>query len=142
MAVEEFPKVGMLIKQLNSELEKDANNALRRDNLTLSQISVLIELNEAENQELDMKQMEKKLHVAQSTLAGIVSRLEEKGFVEGRQSDTDRRVKVVHLTKEGEDCCKVARQRADQAEAKLLSPLTDTEQQILLTLLIKVRKAF
>ena len=44
MNQEEF-HVGTLIKQIDSELEKKGNNALRSDNLTISQIGVLVELN-------------------------------------------------------------------------------------------------
>lgn len=133
---------GMLIKQINSELEKNANNALRADNLTSSQISVLVELNEAPDGRMDMKQMEKRIHVAQSTLAGIVSRLEEKGYVRGMTSQKDRRVKIIQLTGDGEKCCEKARHCAGEAEKELLSPLTETEQQILKALLIKVRTSF
>lgn len=132
----------MLIKQINSELEKNANNALRGDNLTASQISVLIALNEAPERRMDMKQMERKLHVAQSTLAGIAVRLEEKGFIESMNSEKDKRVKVIRITPEGQKCYVRARKNADEAERQLLSSLTETERQILLSLLLKVRGSF
>lgn len=133
---------GMLIKQINSELEKKANNALRADNLTMSQIGVLIELNETADGKMDMKQVEKKVHVAQSTLAGIAVRLEEKGFITSMVSPDDRRVKVIQITDEGKKCCEKAKTNADEAEAGLLHSLTDTEKEILFSLLLKVRRSF
>ena len=38
----------VLIRQIHTELEKNANNSLRQDDLTMSQISVLSELAQAE----------------------------------------------------------------------------------------------
>lgn len=133
---------GMLIKQINSELEKEANNSLRQDNLTLSQITVLVELNRAPEGKMDMKQMEKKVHVAQSTLAGIAFRLEEKGFIMSMGSERDRRIKVIQITDEGKKCCEKAKTRAQEAEDRLLGSLTETERGILISLLSKVRASF
>ena len=57
----------VLIKQIHTELEKNANNALRQDDLTMSQISVLIELDKAIDKQLELKRLEQLLHVAQYT---------------------------------------------------------------------------
>ena len=73
---------GQLIKLLHDRLEKQANNTLRGKDLTMMQISVLMELQEAEQKQRSMKELERKFCVAQSTVAGIISRLEQKGFVE------------------------------------------------------------
>ena len=73
---------GQLIKLLHDRLEKQANNTLREKDLTLMQISVLIELQNAEQERRSMKELERRFCVAQSTVAGIISRLEQKGFVE------------------------------------------------------------
>ena len=77
--------------------------------------------------------------MAQSTAAGIVARLEQKGFVEGFGDPADRRVKLVRITAAGEACCRQAERNMEQTEANLLSGLTETERSIFLTLLKKVR---
>ena len=46
----EHEECGMLIKQINDQLEKDANNALRSEDLTLIQASVLLELEQRDHQ--------------------------------------------------------------------------------------------
>ena len=73
---------GQLIKMLHDRLEKIANNTLREKDLTMMQISVLMELQKAEQKQRSMKELERKFCVAQSTVAGIISRLEQKRFVE------------------------------------------------------------
>lgn len=49
-----------------------------------------------------MKELERYFGVAQSTIAGVVSRLEQKGFVEAFGDAADKRIKVVHITPAGE----------------------------------------
>ncbi len=39
---------GALLKQINDELEKQANNSLRADDLTVSQVGVLLALDRTE----------------------------------------------------------------------------------------------
>ena len=109
-------RCAVLIRQIHTELEKNANNTLRQDDLTMSQISVLIELEKAVDKQLELKRLEQSLHVAQSTAAGIVRRLEQKGFIEGFTSPEDKRVKMVRITPEGLSC--VIRQRQTHKKLK------------------------
>lgn len=132
----------VLIRQIHTELEKNANNSLRQDDLTMSQINVLIELAQAEGNQMELKRLEQLLHVAQSTAAGIVRRLEQKGFVEGYGNLEDKRIKMIRITPEGLACCEKSKANAQDAEKQLTSALTDTERTILVSLLQKVRDSF
>lgn len=130
---------GRLIKLISDEMRKNANNAMRSQDMTMSQFGALFELDHAPEKQRSLKELEQSLHVAQSTVAGIISRLEQKGFVEAFGDAADRRVKLVRITPAGREC--VAREENNMAEAeeKLLSGLTETERAIFYTLLKKVR---
>lgn len=130
---------GMLLKQINDELEKRANNALRSQDLTIAQLGALMVLNQSSERQMPLKELERKLHVAQSTAAGIITRLEQKEFVESFGDAADRRIKMVRITQQGVQCCLSAKQNMDQEETLLLSGLTDTEKLIFISLLQKVR---
>lgn len=130
---------GTLLKQIHDALEKQANNSLRADRLTMAQVGVLLMLDRAEHRQMPLKELEKALHVAQSTAAGIVSRLEQKGLVESFGDAEDRRVKVVRLSEAGAGCCRTADARMAEAERQLLSSLTEAERDIFILLLRKVR---
>ena len=112
---------------------------MRPQGMTMAQYGVLLALNRAEDGTLPLKELEQLLRVAQSTAAGIVARLEQKGFVEGFGDPADRRVKLVRITAAGEACCRQAERNMEQTETNLLSGLTETERSIFLTLLKKVR---
>ena len=73
---------GVFIKQIHDELEKQTNNQLRSADLTMAQVGTLVILNRSPEGRMPLKELEKRLHVAQSTALGIVSRLERKGLVE------------------------------------------------------------
>lgn len=133
---------GSLLKQINDELEKNANNALRSQDLTLSQMGALLELSYEKGYEMSLKELERRLHVAQSTAAGIISRLERKGLVESFGDLQDRRVKMIRLTKTGLERVQASDSHRLQAEEKLLSGLTETERTIFFALLKKVRDSF
>ena len=130
---------GRLIKQIHDEIQKTVNNALRSQDMTLAQLEALLELDQAPENQLSLKELERRLHIAQSTTAGIIMRLEQKGFVEGFGDSSDRRIKLVRLTPAGADCLILAQGSRTEIEGKLLSGLTETERHIFFTLLKKVR---
>lgn len=136
--MEERKECGALIKKINDELEKNANNVLRTQDLTFSQLGALLKLDAASEGQLTLKELEKQLHVAQSTAAGIVSRLERKDLVESFGDAEDRRIKIVKITSGGIQRLQDADQHRIQAEERLLSGLTETERSIFYSLLKKV----
>ena len=57
--MEERKDCGALLKKINDELEKNANNALRGQDLTIAQLGALLELNDAEDGQLTLKELER-----------------------------------------------------------------------------------
>lgn len=137
--MEQHQDCGLLLKQISDELRKNGNNALRSQDLTLTQLDALAALDQAPNRRRSLKELEQILHVAQSTAAGIIARLEQKGLVEGLGDAADRRVKLVRITPAGAECVRAALHHRAEAEERLLSGLTETERAIFYTLLKKVR---
>lgn len=129
---------GGYIKQLHDGFEKQANNLLRAQGLTMAQFGALVELSLTEEGLLPLKELERRLHVAQSTAAGIVVRLEQKGLVESFGDGTDRRIKLVRITARGKACLQDADRDMVRTEEELLSPLAPGEREMLLRLLEKL----
>lgn len=131
---------GFLIKQIHDALEKRSNNELRARGLTMMQVSVLLALNDAEGHTMSMKALERHFGVAQSTVAGIVSRLEQKGLAEALSDENDKRIKLVRISESGKACCGEAAFHMNEAEESLLRDLSDKELSDLNTLLTKLVK--
>lgn len=130
---------GLLIKQIHDALQKDANNVLRPQDLTMAQLEALVALEKTSGGQCSLKELEQMLHVAQSTAAGIAARLERKGLLEGFGDVDDRRVKLVRITPAGADCVRAAQHHRAEVEERILCGLTAAEREIFYLLLKKVR---
>lgn len=130
---------GEYIKQISDALEKRANNELRPEGLTMVQLWVLLLLREKGTDGLTLKELEKELHVAQSTTAGIVSRLESKKLIESYGHESDRRIKSVRLSREGFEKCERADLKMNEADRRLTEGFTPQEKETFLYLLKKSR---
>lgn len=129
---------GMLIRQINNALEKRCNSQLKEIDLTFSQMAALIELSNTSAKKLTFKELEKRMSLAQSTTAGLISRLEQKKLVSVSGDEGDKRIKYVEVTALGETYCNRAKQDMEDMEAKLLEDLSEEEKEILISLLNKV----
>ena len=132
---------GWFIKRIDNALEKEANQNLLALNLTMQQNRVLILLAHAEAHTLSFKALEEHFGAAQSTVAGLVSRLEKKGLVEAATDPTDRRVKLARLTEKGMALYAQSRQKVVDSEERLTSLLSEAEKDMLLSCLKKVYEA-
>ncbi len=132
---------GWFIKGIDNALEKEANQNLQALNLTMQQNRVLILLAHAQERTLSLKALEEHFGAAQSTVAGLVSRLEKKGLVEAVTSPADRRIKLARLTEEGVRLHAQSRQMLVDSEARLTANLSPEERDIFLSCLRKVYEA-
>lgn len=133
---------GVYIHQIHNTIEKNVNNQLREKGLTLSQMNVLIILVSVSEKRLSFKELEKRLTLAQSTTAGLISRLEQKGLVSVLGDKDDKRIKYVEITASGIKYCEDARMEMNDTEEKLVSCLSETERVTFLFLLKKVNDSF
>ncbi len=88
---------------------------------------------------LPINELGRKVLLTSGSITVAVDRLESKQLVERRASGTDRRAKIVHLTKAGKDL--IARVYADHAadmERLASASLTKAERETLIRLLKKI----
>ena len=130
--------LGLLLKKINESLARRANANLLAQDLTFAQMHVLVRLYHAPERTLRLKELEGCFCLAQSTVAGLASRLEKKGLVENVADPADRRVKRIRLTQRGEETCERGRENIRRSEELLVSRLTEAEQAELSRLLTVV----
>ena len=128
----------ILLKQIHDVQEKNINNTLRNLDLTFSQINVLRALVHSADKQMSLKELEKILHVAQSTTARIVTKMESKGRIDSFSDVSDKRIKYIRLTQYGEQYSSNAKQKLEEEETRLLSSLTETEKMVFVSLLQKI----
>ena len=139
--------VGYLIKRINDKLAVRADAELKQYHLTMSQGRVFLYLSSRGGQ-ATQKEIETFLGVAHPTVVGLVSRMEQSGYVTCWPCE-DGRNKYVKLTPQAEAIDKDMQENMHaneemlqrnrlESEQMLLSPLSPEEREQLRKLLITV----
>ncbi|MGN0659413.1 MAG: MarR family winged helix-turn-helix transcriptional regulator [Emergencia sp.] len=118
--------IGYMIKSINDKLKVRADEDLKRYNLTLQQNRILGYLRERGGS-ASQKEIESFLEVSHPTASGLVSRMEQKGFLECRTDPADKRNKIVFLTPLAEETAGRIESQIDENEKKLLQSLSEEE---------------
>lgn len=128
--------VGYLIKSINDKLKVKADAELKQYNLTMAQCRVLTYLSSQEGQ-ATQKEIEVFLNVSHPTVVGIVSRMEQNGYVTCWPCE-DGRNKYVKLTPQAEAIDKDMQENMHANEEMLLAPLSPEDRERLRDLLLTV----
>lgn len=128
--------VGYLIKSINDKLKVRADAELKKYHLTMSQSRVLVYLRSRGGQ-ATQKEIETFLDVAHPTVVGLVSRMEQNGYVTCWPCE-DGRNKYVKLTPWAEAIDKDMQENMHANEEMLLAPLSPEEREQLRDLLLTV----
>lgn len=128
--------VGYLIKSINNKLKVRADAELKQYHLTMSQSRVLVYLRSRGGQ-ATQKEIETFLDVAHPTVVGLVSRMEQNGYVTCWPCE-DGRNKYVKLTPQAEAIDKDMQENMHANEEMLLAPLSPEERERLRDLLLTV----
>lgn len=128
--------VGYLIKSINDKLKVKADGDLKHYNLTFTQSRVFAYLQEKGGQ-ATQKEIQLFLNVSHPTAVGIVSRMEQNGYVTCWQ-DKDKRNKNVKLTPKAHSLGMDMEQHMLENEKQLLAPLTVAEAEKLKDMLLKI----
>jgi DNA-binding MarR family transcriptional regulator len=100
-SVEEVNKavaVVQLIKRVMSRIKQEVGNHFKEMNLTGPQGILMGTL--AHHGEMKVSELSEKLELSNSTVSGILDRLENQGFIERTRSKKDRRVVYIKVTDE------------------------------------------
>ena len=131
-----------VLGELTSIRMKDWMGALRRwqqGALSMVHLNVLMLLQS--NGPLQMSRLADLLDVSVASATGIVDRMEKRGVVERRHSETDRRVVEIHLTKRGTAVFTVIDAERKKRLKKLVALMGDAELGALLLGLRALRDA-
>ena len=122
--MEQYP-IGCLLKMITDKIKIQADANLAQHDLTLTQSRVLGYL--ARNGgTATQKEIEGFLQVSPPTVAGVIGRMEQKGFVSCRPDPADKRSKIVCQT-----------ERAAAIAQDMHATIQATEQQMLRSLTLE-----
>ena len=110
------------------------DNAMESMDLTAVQGHIMAYLAHAQQPPCP-RDLEAEFHLTHPTVSGILSRLEQKGFVELRTDPEDRRCKRIFILEKGWQCHEVMHQTIQENERRIVDGFTPEEQEIFTDLL-------
>lgn len=123
----EEEKLGLIIRRISHASKKDADNYLKKWDLTMSQGMVLEFLNNTPDIELTQKAIEQHFNLQHPTVSGILKRLEKNGFIMTTTSETDRRVKKIFMTEKAAQIDTTAKRHQAEMEETFVKGLSPDE---------------
>ena len=130
--------IGPLIKLLNKEFEQLHGEKASSMGLTPAQLFVLHYLSHKQGESICQRDIEKQFELSHSTVSGIISRLEAKGFIICSFSEEDRRFKNIFLTEKAKCCENEMKKSIEQYEAQLVMGFSEEEKNQLIGFIIRM----
>ena len=104
--------------------------------ITPTQFSVMVRLREA--QKLSQNELGRSVSMDAATTKGVVDRLIDRGWLQSRPCENDKRRRNISLTARGKEFIDYAVMAATEVTTKTMQPLNDAEQRQLLMLLDRI----
>ena len=120
-------KLGYKMKLLSNAFHRALNNALTESGLTGAQSFILGYLFHTKDSPPCQHDIETEFNITHPTVTGILKRLQEKGYVEFRPDEADRRLKRIVITPAGSAAAAATRDKLDETENRLSSCLDAQE---------------
>ena len=129
--------IGYFFKLIDNRLKANADAGLSKHGLTFAQSRILRFLAEHGGQ-ATQKEIEDYAHVSHPTVVGIVTRMEQGGFLSTCADPADKRNKVVRLTDKAKDINLEIRRSIDNGERAMLRSFSEEEVEQLRRYLIRI----
>ena len=107
--------------------QKRLPNALKKASLTAGQPKVLDYLKDHDG--AGQKEIAAACHIEPATLTSVLNRMEEKGMIERRMRNGNRRSLYVFLTEKGKELSDVVEREFDRAEEQALAGFSPEERE-------------
>ena len=118
---------GHLARILHACTDQTMNAALAKVDLTAAQSHVMAFITHRPQPPCP-RDIEEAFQLTHPTVSGILSRLEQKGFIQMRPDDTDRRCKRIYVLEKGMELDEMMRQTIQAMEEKMVQNFTEEEK--------------
>ena len=128
------PRFGFLVRILHWCSHNSMDNALEKMELTSAQGHIMAYLAHAETPPCP-RDLEAAFHLTHPPVSGLLSRLEQKGFLELRTDPEDRRCKRIYVLEKGWQCHELMHSILLENEQRMVDGFTQEEQELFFQLL-------
>jgi len=122
---ESISKIIDLTRNFNKSLKHKFHHYVQDSGFTLPQLSVISILEKHGEQKVS--ELSFKMGLSNSTVSGILDRLEQKDIIKRERTKNDRRVVKISLTGKSQDFCNDFRRKKEEYFTQLLKKLSEQE---------------
>jgi DNA-binding MarR family transcriptional regulator len=130
------PSVGFTLSQLGFATSRRFGQLVGTLGLEPRHFALLRAVHEADSQ--SQQAVAERLHIPASTMVGLIDHLEQEGLLERRPHPSDRRTRLLHLTRHGKEVLGKATRLGAEWERTICAGLSTAEREQLLSLLQRV----
>ena len=123
--IESISQIINLNRNFNRTLRHEFHGLMQDSGFTFPQLSVISIL--AKNGEQKVSDISEKMGLSDSTVSGILDRLEQKGIIERKRNKDDRRVVKIYLIKGSQEICQEFYRKREEYFTHLLKELSEQE---------------
>ena len=123
------PKFGFLVRILHWCTHQSMDNALETMELTAAQGHIMAYLAHQETPPCP-RDIESAFQLSHPTVSGILSRLEQKGFIQLRTDPEDRRCKRIYILEKGIQCHELMHKTIQNNEKRIVEGFSPEEQEL------------
>jgi DNA-binding MarR family transcriptional regulator len=127
-------RFGHRLRILHWCVDQVMTNALEEMELTAAQGHIMAYLAHAKEPPCP-RDLEAEFQLTHPTVSGLLSRLEQKGFVELRTDPEDRRCKRIYVLPKGQQCHELMHQTIQKNEQRMTEGFTEEERKVFSDLL-------
>lgn len=129
------------IVRVSERFKKEASALFATVELTFSQYNVLRILDAAPGDQLTMSEVSSRILVSGANMTGVAKRLEKKGLIRRRASESDERVKYLQLRESGRQTLRRIEQIEKTHVSNFLSTFSSDEKQMLFRSVVDILKS-
>ncbi len=122
---ESISQIISLNRNFNRTLRHEFHGLMQDSGFTFPQLSVISIL--AKNGKQKVSDISEKMGLSDSTVSGILDRLEQKGIIERKRNKDDRRVVKIYLSKGSQEICQEFHRKREEYFSHLLKELSEQE---------------
>ena len=127
-------RYGFLVRILHWCTHQSMDNALETMELTAAQGHIMAYLAHSRKAPCP-RDLEAEFHLTHPTVSGLLSRLEQKGFIELRTDPEDRRCKRIYIREKGLQCHELMHKTILENERRITDGFTTEEKEVFSDLL-------
>ncbi|MBB6452352.1 DNA-binding MarR family transcriptional regulator [Salirhabdus euzebyi] len=131
-------QIASLIRDINSQINVKLRIAFKDLELTPPQMMIMHML--CEDKKLKVSDISKKMSLANSTVSGILDRLENRNYISRKRSEKDKRIVYVYPSQQIEDLHTTLHNRVSTFLESIVEHASDEEMRNILTGLQTLKK--